>query len=71
VEVVLYIGGSKHGDRGVLPHGFSKTRVDSRKGSEIYVQRFLAMGERKRVPVMILENLHEDTACALLYQQLN
>jgi len=71
VEVVLYIGGSKHGERGVLPHGFSKTRVDSRQGSEIYVQRFLAMGERRRVPVMILENLHEDAASALLHKHLN
>jgi len=71
VKVVLYIGGSKHGERGVLPYGFSKTRVDSRQGTEIYVQRLLAVGERRPVPVMILENLHEETASALLYKHLN
>jgi len=71
VEVVLYIGGSRNGEKSVLPYGFSKTRVDTQHGPEIYIQRLLSSNKYGVVPVMILENLHEDTASTLLNQYLN
>ena len=36
MAIVLYVGGSKDGDKGLVPHGFSKSRADTDTGPEIY-----------------------------------
>ena len=70
MAIVLYIGGSKDGDKGVVPYGFSKTRMDTDNGPEIYVERMLDTGGRGRMRVMVLENLREDIALQRLSRHL-
>ena len=70
MAIVLYIGGSKDGDMGVVPYGFSKTRMDTDNGPEIYVERMLDTGGRGRMRVMVLENLREDIALQRLNRHL-
>jgi len=41
MAIVLYVGGSKDGDKGLVPHGFSKSRADTDTGPEIYTERFM------------------------------
>lgn len=67
MAVVLYIGGSRDGEKGVVPYGFSKTCMDTDDGPEIYVERVMDVSGRGRVRVMVLENLREDIA----FQRLN
>ncbi len=67
MSVVLYIGGSKDGEKGVVPYGFSKTRMDTDAGPEIYVERMMEVGAHVRMRVMVLESLREDIA----FQRLN
>ncbi len=70
MAVVLYIGGSKDGDKGVLPYGFSKTRADTEHGPEIYVERTMNVSGRGSMRVMVLEDLRDDIASQRLYQHL-
>ncbi|MGE8234150.1 MAG: hypothetical protein ACN6OR_12220 [Stenotrophomonas sp.] len=70
MAVVLYIGGSKDGDKGVLPYGFSKTRADTEHGPEIYVERTMNVSGRGSMRVMVLEDLRDDVASQRLYQHL-
>ena len=70
MAVVLYIGGSKDGDKGVLPYGFSKTRADTENGPEVYVERMLDVTGRGRLRVMVLEDLRDDIASQRLNQHL-
>ncbi|MBD9537700.1 hypothetical protein ATCM_08600 [Stenotrophomonas sp. ATCM1_4] len=70
MAVVLYIGGSKDGDKGVLPYGFSKTRADTENGPEVYVERMLDVTGRGRMRVMVLEDLRDDIASQRLNQHL-
>ena len=70
MAVVLYIGGSKDGDKGVLPYGFSKTRADTEHGPEIYVERMMSVSGRGAMRVMVLEDLRDDIASQRLYQHL-
>jgi len=34
MAIVLYVGGSKDGEKGVVPYGFSKSRADTALGPE-------------------------------------
>ena len=70
MAIVLYIGGSKDGKKGVVPYGFSKTRMDTDNGPEIYVERMLDTGGRGRMRVMVLEELREEIALQRLNRHL-
>jgi len=70
MAIVLYIGGSKDGDKGVLPYGFSKTRADTEHGPEIYVERMMPVTGRGSMRVMVLEDLRDDVASQRLYRHL-
>ncbi len=60
MTVVLYIGGSKDGEKGVVPYGFSKTQADTARGREIYVERVIDVAGHGRMRIMALESLGED-----------
>ncbi|KRG66078.1 hypothetical protein ABB26_02400 [Stenotrophomonas humi] len=70
MAIVLYIGGSKDGDKGVVPYGFSKTRADTENGPEFYVERMMEISGRARMRVMVLEDLRDDIASQRLSQHL-
>jgi hypothetical protein len=70
MAIVLYIGGSKDGDKGVLPYGFSKTRADTEHGPEFYVERMMDVRGRGRMRVMVLQDLRDDIVCQRLNQHL-
>ncbi|MCL7713820.1 hypothetical protein [Stenotrophomonas mori] len=70
MAVVLYIGGSKDGKKGVVPYGFSKTRMDTDKGPEIYVERMMDISGKGRMRVMVLEDLREEIAVQQLSRHL-
>ena len=70
MAVVLYIGGSKDGEMGVVPYGFSKTRRDTEAGPEIYVERVMDVSGRGRMRVMVLESLRDDIAFQRLSRHL-
>ena len=60
MTVVLYVGGSKDGDKGVVPYGFSKSQAETERGPETYVERFVDLHGGHRVRVMALENMQEE-----------
>ncbi|MFC6838802.1 hypothetical protein [Xanthomonas theicola] len=66
MSVVLYIGGSKDGEKGVMPYGFSKSMKQTASGPEIYVERVLALRDR-RVRIMALESLQDDIVAERLH----
>lgn len=70
MAIVLYIGGSKDGDKGVLPYGFRKTRADTEHGPEIYVERMMSVSGRQPMRVMVLEDLRDEVASQRLNQHL-
>lgn len=70
MAVVLYIGGSKDGDKGVVPYGFSKTRADTEQGPEFYVERMMEVQGRGRMRVMVLESLRDEIAFQALNRHL-
>ncbi|MBN8801289.1 MAG: hypothetical protein ABS96_28120 [Lysobacteraceae bacterium SCN 69-123] len=70
MAVVLYIGGSKDGEKGVVPYGFSKTRRDTDAGPEIYVERVMDVSGKGRMRVMVLESLRDDIAFQRLSRHL-
>ncbi|WP_305805202.1 hypothetical protein [Stenotrophomonas sp. YIM B06876] len=70
MTVVLYIGGSKDGDKGVVPYGFSKTRAETAHGPEVYVERMMSVDGRGQMRVMALETLREEIVCQRLTQHL-
>jgi len=59
MSIVLYVGGSKDGDKGVVPYGFSKSRTMTPAGPEVYVERVVPLKDVGKVRVMALESLHE------------
>ncbi|ACD58997.1 hypothetical protein PXO_00794 [Xanthomonas oryzae pv. oryzae PXO99A] len=59
MSIVLYVGGSKDGDKGVMPYGFSKSRAMTDAGPEVYVERMVPLKDVGKVRVMALESLHE------------
>lgn len=60
MTIVLYVGGSKDGDKGVVPYGFSKSRADTAQGPEIYTERFMELQGVGKVRVMALESLRDE-----------
>ncbi|OEY99345.1 MULTISPECIES: hypothetical protein [Stenotrophomonas] len=62
MAIVLYVGGSKDGDKGLVPHGFTKSQADTDIGPEIYTERFMELQGLGRVRVMALESLNDDAA---------
>ena len=62
MAIVLYVGGSKDGDKGLVPHGFSKSRAETDIGPEIYTERFMELQGFGKVRVMALESLNDDAA---------
>jgi len=62
MAIVLYVGGSKDGDKGLVPHGFSKSQAETDIGPEIYTERFMELQGFGRVRVMALESLNDDAA---------
>ncbi|MQP74647.1 hypothetical protein CQ393_01885 [Stenotrophomonas sp. MYb238] len=70
MAIVLYIGGSKDGKKGVVPYGFSKTRMDTDQGPEIYVERMMDVTGKGRMRVMVLETLRDDIAFQRLSRHL-
>jgi len=59
MSIVLYVGGSKDGSRGVVPHGFTRCMLETEQGREIYVERMLRLPNVGTVRVMALEHLDE------------
>ncbi|KAF1689211.1 hypothetical protein [Pseudoxanthomonas taiwanensis] len=59
MSIVLYVGGSKDGSRGVVPHGFTRCMLETEQGREIYVERLLRLPQVGTVRVMALEQLAE------------
>ncbi len=64
MAIVLYVGGSKDGDKGVVPHGFSKSRAETDTGPEIYTERFMELQGLGRVRVMALESMLDESVRA-------
>ncbi|WP_448136024.1 hypothetical protein [Stenotrophomonas rhizophila] len=60
MAIVLYVGGSKDGDKGVVPHGFSKSRAGTDAGPEIYTERFMELPGIGKIRVMALESLRDE-----------
>jgi len=60
MAIVLYVGGSKDGDKGIVPYGFSKSRADTAQGPEIYTERFMELNGVGKVRLMALEELRDD-----------
>lgn len=59
MSIVLYVGGSRDGEKGVMPYGFHKSMSVGAAGREIYVERVLALADIGKVRVMALESLSE------------
>ncbi|WP_066095341.1 hypothetical protein [Xanthomonas massiliensis] len=60
MSIVLYVGGSRDGEKGVMPYGFTKSMTEGEAGREIYVERRLQVHGGPRLRVMALETLDED-----------
>lgn len=65
MSVVLYVGGSKDGDKGVVPYGFKKARTMTQHGPEFYVERIVQLARLGSVRVMALKTLHEQSLIEL------
>ncbi len=64
MAIVLYVGGSKDGDKGLVPHGFSKLQAETDAGPEIYTERFMELQGLGKVRVMALESLQDEAVKA-------
>ncbi|MBD9369090.1 hypothetical protein [Xanthomonas sp. XNM01] len=61
MSIVLYVGGSKDGTRGVMPNGFTKSMLETAEyGREIYVERMIRLANYGTVRIMALESLCEE-----------
>ena len=60
MTVLVYVGGSKDGTRGFMPHGLTKLQVHGKRGPEIYVERLVDLRAGGRVRVMVLEGLKDE-----------
>jgi hypothetical protein len=66
MSIVLYIGGSKDGTRGFMPHGFTKSMLETVEyGREIYVERIVRLTRYGTVRIMALETLCEELLASL------
>ncbi|HEY0333592.1 MAG TPA: hypothetical protein VGC74_07760 [Stenotrophomonas sp.] len=59
MSILLYVGGSKDGEKGVVPYGFSRSMAMTDHGPEIYVERVLSLEAVGKVRVMALETLQD------------
>lgn len=59
MSILLYVGGSKDGEKGVVPYGFSRSMAMTEDGPEIYSERVLSLDAVGRVRVMALESLQD------------
>ncbi|KAF1705365.1 hypothetical protein [Pseudoxanthomonas kaohsiungensis] len=67
MSIVLYVGGSKDGTRGFMPHGFTKSMLETVEyGREIYVERIVRLARYGTVRIMALESLCEDLIAGLV-----
>ena len=75
MSIVLFVGGSKDGVKGVVPYGFRKTRTMTATGPEIYVEKTLSLADIGTIRVMALQSLRESTlierATSLLAQRIS
>lgn len=61
MSIVLYVGGSRDGTRGVVPQGFTKTMLETvEHGREIYVEKMVRLARYGTVRIMALETLCEE-----------
>ena len=66
MSIVLYVGGSKDGTRGFMPHGFTKSMLETVEyGREIYVERIIRLARYGTVRIMALESLCEELFASL------
>lgn len=66
MSIVLYVGGSKDGTRGFMPHGFTKSMLETVEyGREIYVERLVRLAHFGTVRIMALESLCEELVAKL------
>ena len=64
---MLYVGGSKDGTRGFMPHGFTKSMLETVEyGREIYVERIIRLARYGTVRIMALETLCEELLDSLV-----
>lgn len=61
MSIVLYVGGSKDGVKGVVPYGFRKTKTNTALGTEVYVEKMLSLSEIGTVRVMALQSMQESS----------
>lgn len=67
MSIVLYVGGSKDGTRGFIPHGFTKTmRETVEYGCEIYVEHMVRLARYGTVRIMALESMCEELIASLV-----
>jgi len=59
MSILLYVGGSKDGEKGLVPYGFSRSMAMTETGPEIYEERVLSLEAVGRVRVMALESLQD------------
>ncbi|MDG2524295.1 hypothetical protein P6166_02840 [Stenotrophomonas sp. HITSZ_GD] len=59
MSILLYVGGSKDGEKGLVPYGFSRSMAMTEEGPEFYVERTLSLDRVGRVRVMALESLQD------------
>jgi hypothetical protein len=68
MAIVLYVGGSKDGEKGVMPYGLSKLQAQGESGPEIYVERMMELSGVGRIRVMALEGLKDDLVVQRLHR---
>jgi len=59
MSILLYVGGSKDGEKGVVPYGFSRSMAMTEEGPEFYAERVLSLERFGKVRVMALESLQD------------
>lgn len=59
MSILLYVGGSKDGEKGVVPYGFRRSMAMTEEGPEFYAERVLSLERYGKVRVMALESLQD------------
>ncbi|HVJ36743.1 MAG TPA: hypothetical protein VM687_02945 [Stenotrophomonas sp.] len=59
MSILLYVGGSKDGEKGLVPYGFSRSMAMTEEGPEFYAERVLSLEHVGKVRVMALESLQD------------
>jgi len=55
MSILLYVGGSKDGEKGLVPYGFKRSMTMTEDGPEIYSERELSLEAVGKVRVMALD----------------